>query len=79
MASYYMEMEDLVWVQDAKETWVFTSWDSFARALHIKYSAYDDAMEALTRLRQTINVVVYTRVNSRPFLTELQAYMKGTD
>ena len=46
-----MEMEDLVWVYDAKEIWVFTSWDSFARALHIKYSAYDDAMEALTRLR----------------------------
>lgn len=40
---------------------IFTSWDAFNKALQIRFgsTAYDDAMEALTRLKQLSNVVVY--------------------
>ena len=48
-----MEDEALVWFQDAEESGIFTSWDSFVKALHTRFgsSAYDDPMEALTKLR----------------------------
>ena len=49
-----MEDETLIWFQDAEETGQFTSWEAFVRALHTRFGAlaYDDPMEALTKLRQ---------------------------
>jgi len=53
LASYHMEEEALIWFQDAKDVGQFTSWDAFIRALHIRFgiSAYDNPMEALSKLR----------------------------
>ena len=40
---------------------IFTSWGAFNKALQICFGStdYNDAMEALTRLKQSSNVVVY--------------------
>ena len=40
---------------------IFTRWDAFNKALQIRFGStiYDDAMEALTRLKQSSSVVVY--------------------
>lgn len=56
-----MEDEALTWFQDAEETGRFTSWEAFVRALHTKFgtSAYDDSMEALTKLRRVSSVSSY--------------------
>ena len=53
LASYHMEDEALIWFQDAEEIGQFTSWEAFVRALHTRFGAlaYDDPMEALTKLR----------------------------
>ena len=61
MATFYMDREALVWFQDCEATGVFVVWESFVEALLIKFgsSAYKDPMEALTRLRQTSNVINY--------------------
>ncbi|KAF5471876.1 hypothetical protein F2P56_008640 [Juglans regia] len=61
MASYNMEGEALVWYQDAAESRQFTSWETFVRALLLRFgpTAYDDPMEALTRLKQTSSVAMY--------------------
>ena len=47
-----MELETLIWFQEAKDTGVFTDWDSLVLALHVRFgsTAYDDPMEVLTRL-----------------------------
>ena len=59
--SYHMEDEALIWFQEAKKTGQFTSWEALVRALHIKFGAlaYDDLMEALTKLRQVSFVSSY--------------------
>ena len=56
-----MEDEALVWFQDFKDARQFTSWDAFIRALHIRFGtlAYDDPMEALSKLRQVNSVAQY--------------------
>ena len=56
-----MEDEALIWFQEAKKTGQFTSWEALVRALHIKFGAlaYDDLMEALTKLRQVSFVSSY--------------------
>ena len=56
-----MEDETLIWFQDAEETGQFTSWEGFVRALHTRFGAlaYDDLMEALTKLRQVSSVSNY--------------------
>lgn len=61
LASYHMDGEALVWFQDAKNAGIFTCWDAFIKALQILLGStdYDDPMEALTRLKQSSNVVVY--------------------
>ena len=61
MASFHMDGEALVWFQDCEASGVFVAWESFVEALLIRFgsSAYEDPMEALTRLRQTINVINY--------------------
>ena len=47
--------------QDSEELGIFTSWDSFVKALHTRFgsSTYDDPMEVLIKLRQTSYVLVY--------------------
>ena len=61
MASYHMDGEALIWFQDAEEAGLFTSWEAFVKVLQIRFGniAYDDPMEALTRLRQNGSVTVY--------------------
>ena len=61
MASFHMDGEALVWFQDCEASRVFMAWESFVEALLIRFgsSAYEDPMEALTRLRQTSNVIGY--------------------
>ena len=61
LASYHKEDEALVWFQDVEESGIFTSWDSFVKALHTRFGslAYDEPMEVLTKLRQTSYVLVY--------------------
>ncbi|XP_041025452.1 uncharacterized protein LOC121265848 [Juglans microcarpa x Juglans regia] len=61
MASYNMEGEALVWYQDAVDGGIFTTWESFVKALLVRFgtTAYDDPMEALTRLKQVSSVAVY--------------------
>ncbi|XP_035542078.1 uncharacterized protein K02A2.6-like [Juglans regia] len=61
MASYYMDGEALVWYQEALEGGQFRDWDTFARSLLIRFgpTAYDDPMEALTRLKQTGSIAAY--------------------
>ena len=52
MASFHMDGDALVWFQDCEASGVFMAWESFVEALLIKLgsSAYEDPMEALTRL-----------------------------
>ena len=61
MASFYMDGKALVWFQDCEASGVFMAWESFVEALLIRFgfSAYEDPLEALTRLRQTSNVIGY--------------------
>lgn len=55
MVSYHMEWEAFVWYQDTLDLGKVFGCDCFIKALHIQFgpSAYDDTMEALTRLKQT--------------------------
>jgi hypothetical protein len=60
MASFHMEGDALIWFQDAEAAGLFPSWEAFIKALLTRFGpAYDDPMEALTRLRQTSTVAVY--------------------
>ncbi|KAF5462079.1 hypothetical protein F2P56_018118 [Juglans regia] len=61
MASYHMEGEALVWYQDAVDGGIFTTWESFVKALLVRFgtTAYDDPMESLTRLKQVSSVASY--------------------
>ncbi|KAL0008538.1 hypothetical protein SO802_010040 [Lithocarpus litseifolius] len=61
MASFHMDAGALIWFQDCEATGVLVARESFVEALLIRIgsSAYEDPMEALTRLRQTSNVVNY--------------------
>ena len=61
LASYHMEDEALIWFQDAEEVGIFTSWEAFVRALHVRFgsSSYDDPMETLTKLKQVGSVYAY--------------------
>lgn len=42
-----MDLEAIIWFQEAKETGVFSDWESFVLALHVRFGsgAYDDPME----------------------------------
>ena len=56
-----MELGALIWFQEAEEAGVFTNWDSLVKALHVRFgsTAYDDPMEVLTRLRQSLTMALY--------------------
>lgn len=54
MASYYIEGDPLILYQDAAETSQLNNWETFSRALLLRFgpTTYDDPMEAFTRLKQ---------------------------
>ena len=54
MALYHLDGEALIWFQEAEQARGFTSWEVFVQALQTRFgtTAYDDPMEALTRLKQ---------------------------
>ncbi|XP_042979911.1 uncharacterized protein LOC122310090 [Carya illinoinensis] len=57
-----MEGEALVWYQNALDSRQFNSWESLVIALQVRFgpSTFDDPMEALTRLKQTSLISLYT-------------------
>ena len=87
MASYHMEGEALIWFQDAKNSGLFSDWEAFVKAVHVRFGAtsYDDPMESLTRLKQTSSVIAYkgqfeaisNRVRSLPELHKLSYFLNG--
>ena len=87
MASYHMEGEALIWFQDAKNSGLFSDWEAFVKAVHVRFGAtsYDDPMESLTRLKQTSSVIAYkgkfeaisNRVRSLPELHKLSCFLNG--
>ena len=63
MASYHMEGEALIWSQDVENSGLFTGWEAFVKAMHVRFGAtsYDDPMKSLTKLKQTSSVLAYKR------------------
>ena len=59
MASYHMEGEALIWSQDVENSGLFTGWEAFVKAMHVRFGAtsYDDPMKSLTKLKQTSSVL----------------------
>ena len=53
VTSYHLHGEALIWFQEAKQASGFASWEVFIRALQTRFGtlAYDDPIEALTRLK----------------------------
>ena len=76
MTSFHMEGEALVWFQEGEEAGVFGNWEALIQAMLTRFgsTAYDDPMEALTRLRQT-SPWLCTKVNLKPWLIGLEAYL----
>ena len=60
MAAFHMDGDALVWFQDSDEVGLFVDQEGFVTTLLTRFGAiaYEDPMEALTRLKQTISVVV---------------------
>ena len=87
IASFHMELEALIWFQEAKEAGVFSDWESFVQAVHVRFgsTAYDDPMEVLTRLRQTSTVAMYkaefeavsNRIKGLSPLHKLSCFLSG--
>ena len=61
MVSYHLVGEALIWFQNAEQAGGFASWEVFVQVLQTRFgaTAYDDPMEALTRLKQTSTMVAY--------------------
>ena len=82
-----MELEALIWFQEAEEAGVFTDWDSLVKALHMRFgsTAYDDPMEVLTRMRQSSTVALYkaefeavsNRIKGLSPLHKLSCFLSG--
>ncbi|XP_042988692.1 uncharacterized protein LOC122316222 [Carya illinoinensis] len=62
VASHHMQGDALVWYQNALDSGQFNSWESLVVALQGRFgpSMFDDPMEALTRLKQTTSISLYT-------------------
>lgn len=60
-ASFHMEGKALIWFQDLEASDSITSWEGFIQALQTQFGpiAYEDPMEALTRLHHTTTVEHY--------------------
>lgn len=56
-----MDEEALIWFQDASKVGIFHSWEGFTQVVQVRFgsSAYDDPIEALTRLKQTQSITTY--------------------
>ena len=56
-----MNGDALVWFQDSNDVGLFVGWEDFVITLLTRFgtTAYEDTMEALTRLKQTTSVVMY--------------------
>ncbi|XP_075633382.1 uncharacterized protein LOC142605839 [Castanea sativa] len=73
--------------EEAEEAGVFSDWESFVPALHVRFrtSAYDDPLEVLTRLRQTSTVALYkaefkavfNRIKGLSHLHKLNCFLSG--
>ena len=61
MASFHMDGEVLIWFQEGEDVGVFGNWEALVQAMLIRFGskAYDDPMEALTRLRKTSTMALY--------------------
>ena len=61
MASFHLDEDALIWFQDAEQMGGFASWEIFIKDLQTRFgaTAYDDPIEALTRLKQTTTVISY--------------------
>ena len=61
MASYHMEADTLIWLQDAENSGLFSDREAFVKVVHVRFGAtsYDDPTESLTRLKQTSSVIAY--------------------
>ena len=89
MASYHMEREALIWFQDTENSGLFTDWEAFVKAVHVRFGAtsYDDPMESFTRLKQTSSVLAYkgqfeaisNRVRSLSEPHELSCFLNGLE
>ena len=80
LASFHIDGEALVWCQDCEESGIFDWWETLVQALLLRFgtTSYDDPMEALTRLRQTLTRQ-FTRVSLRLRQIESKAYLHNTD
>lgn len=63
LASFHMEGKALIWFQDLEASDSITSWEGFIQAFQTSFgpTAYEDPMEALTRLHHTSTVEHYKR------------------
>ena len=87
IASFHMDLEALIWLQEAEEAGVFSGWESFVPALHVRCgtSAYDDPIEVLTKMRQTSTLALYkvefeavsNRVKGLSPLHKLSCFLSG--
>ena len=82
-----MDLEALIWFQEAEEAGVSSDWESFVPALHVRFgtSACDDPIEVLTRMRQTSTLALYkaefeavsNRVKGLSPLHKLSCFLSG--
>ena len=89
MASYHMEREALIWFQDTENSGLFTDWEAFVKAVHVRFGAtsYDDPMESFTRLKQTSSILAYkgqfeaisNRVRSLSEPHKLSCFLNGLE
>ena len=61
MASYHLDGEALIWFQDVEQAEGFLGWETFVKALQIRFgvTTYDDPIKALTCFKQNASVVAY--------------------
>ncbi|XP_040996196.1 uncharacterized protein LOC121242393 [Juglans microcarpa x Juglans regia] len=61
LVSFHMEGKALTWFQDLDESGMLADWETFIKALLIRFgpNCYDDPMQAFTRLKQTGSVKEY--------------------
>ncbi|XP_042983164.1 uncharacterized protein LOC122312586 [Carya illinoinensis] len=87
LASFHMEGQALVWFQNMEEMGAFPDWDSFTRALSMRFgpSVYDDPMASLAKLHQTGSVEDYktrfenlsNRLKGLPKSVQLSCFLSG--
>ena len=61
MASFHMDGEVLIWFQEGEDVGVFGNWEALVQAMLIRFGskAYDEPLEALTRLKLTSTMALY--------------------